>query len=70
MSAQHAGDKSGGAVFAANIGIGRRRGAENQKTKERSFLFLPNSWRRSASRFLKSAISLTTIFDVENARNR
>lgn len=27
MTAQHAGDKAGGAVFTADIGIGRRRGA-------------------------------------------
>lgn len=56
MSAQHAGDKAGGAVFAANIGIGRRRGAGEPEDEGEIFLLLPNSAQVGFT-FLKSAIS-------------
>ncbi len=68
MTAQHAGDKAGGAVFTADIGIGRRRGAGEPEDKGEILLLLPNSRRRSASRFFEIGYQrLTTIFDVENA---
>ncbi len=57
MTAQHAGDKAGGAVFTADIGIGRRRGAGEPEDKGEILLLLPNSPAQVGFTFLKSAIS-------------
>ncbi len=57
MSAQHAGDKSGGAVFAANIGIGRRRGAGEPEDEGEILCFYQIRGAGRLHVFLKSAIS-------------
>ena len=68
MSAQHAGDKSGGAVFTADIGIGRRRGAgEPEDEGEIFFVFTKFVAQVGFTFFEIGNQRLTTIFDVENA---
>ncbi len=67
MTAQHAGDKAGGAVFTADIGIGRRRGAGEPEDKGEILLLLPNSGAGRLHVFEIGYQRLTTIFDVENA---
>jgi hypothetical protein len=56
MPAQNVGDKSGGAVFTADIGISRRGCAGEPETREIFFVFT-ELLTQVASRFLKSAIT-------------
>jgi hypothetical protein len=56
MPAQHAGDKPGGAVFTADVGIRRRGGAGEPEDKGEIF-FLAEFLAQVGLTFLKSAIT-------------
>ncbi len=57
MTAQHAGDKAGGAVFTADIGIGRRRGAGEPEDEGEILFAFTKLLAQVGFTFLKSAIS-------------
>ena len=68
MTAQHVGDKAGGAVFTADIGIGRWRGAgEPEDEGEIFFAFTELLTQVGFTFFEIGDQRLATIFDVENA---
>lgn len=68
MTAQHAGDKAGGAVFTADIGIGRRRGAGEPEDEGEIFFAFTKLLAQVGFTFFEIGNQrLTTIFDVENA---